>query len=146
VRNFITVNDVEFGLRRGETAICCGVDDVVTAAAKEFAQSKGITIRTGSTPPPAAQQPASSTAGSHPFAPAKPLPSRPVYRGVMSEAEIMRWREEFPILKNCVHAANCSVSAQSLSVRAAVNRYMDNWLTKGMDWDYWMVEIGRAKA
>ncbi len=31
-------------------------------------------------------------------------------------------------------------------MRAAVNRYMDNWLTKGMDWDYWMEEIGRAKA
>lgn len=146
MRNFITVNDVEYALSRGETAISCGVDDVVTAAAKEFAQSKGIAFRTGSTPPPAAQQPASSSTGSDRFAPAKPLPSRPVYRGVMSEAEIMRWREEFPILKNCVHAANCSVSAQSLSVRAAVNRYMDNWLTKGMDWDYWMEEIGRAKT
>lgn len=147
MRNFITVNDVEYALSRGETAICCGVDDVVTAAAKEFAQSKGIAIRAGS-PPPTAVQPASGTTHSRNdrFTPAKPLPSRPVYRGVMSEAEIMRWREEFPILKNCVHAANCSVSAQSLSVRAAVNRYMDNWLTKGMDWDYWMEEIGRAKT
>jgi hypothetical protein len=23
---------------------------------------------------------------------------------------------------------------------------MDSWLTKGMDWDYWMVEIGNAKS
>ena len=45
-----------------------------------------------------------------------------------------------------MHAANCSVSAQSLRVRAAVDRYMDSWLTKGMDWDYWMVEIGNAKS
>lgn len=146
MRNFITVNDVEYALSRGETAICCGADDVVTAAAKEFAQSKGIAIRAGSSPAAAQSPSAVPPAGSDRFAPAKPLSSRPVYRGVMSEAEIMRWREEFPILKNCVHAANCSVSAQSLSVRAAVNRYMDNWLTKGMDWDYWMEEIGRAKA
>jgi len=149
VRNFITINDVEYALSRGETAICCGADDVVTAAAKEFAQSKGITIGAGSTPPSPAPAPiaaSGATSGSDKFAPARPLPSYPAYHGVMSEAEIMRWREEFPILKNCVHTANCSVSAQSLSVRAAVNRYMDNWLTKGMDWDYWMVEIGNAKA
>ncbi len=148
VKSFITVNDVEYAFSRGETIICCGIDDVVTAAAKEFAQSKGITIRAGSPPPPPTSAPLAASAGAFgdKFAPARPLPSLPAYHGAMSEAEIMRWREEFPILKNCVHAANCSVSAQSLSVRAAVNRYMDNWLTKGMDWDYWMVEIANAKA
>ncbi len=147
MRSFITVNDVEYALSRGETTVSCGVDDVVTAAAKEFAQSKGMTIRAGSAQPAAAAAPAGKAAsGKDKFAPAKPLPSPPRYNGVMSEAEIMRWREEFPILKSCVHAANCSVSAQSLRVRAAVDRYMDSWLTKGMDWDYWMVEIGNAKS
>jgi len=70
----------------------------------------------------------------------------PEYKALISEEEVDRWREEFPILKNVIHVANCSQSAQSKRVRAAINKYLDNWLTVGMDWDQWMSEVYLAKV
>ena len=65
---------------------------------------------------------------------------------VFTETDILQWRKEFPILGEYIHLANCSQSAQSLRVRAALETYLNNWRTDGMDWDYWVEEACRAKA
>ncbi|NLW23554.1 MAG: aminotransferase class V-fold PLP-dependent enzyme [Tissierellia bacterium] len=70
----------------------------------------------------------------------------PEYKGLIGEEEIEGWREEFPILKDVVHVANCSQAPQSKRVRQAINRYLDSWLTVGMDWDTWMEEVYKAKV
>ncbi len=70
----------------------------------------------------------------------------PPYRALLGESEVDRWREEFPILKSAVHLGGCSQGAQSRRVRAALEGYLDNWLTVGMDWDGWMEEVALAKA
>lgn len=63
-----------------------------------------------------------------------------------SDHEIARWRSEFPGLDHIIHVANCSQGAQSRRVRDAVERYMDNWRSVGMDWDGWVEEVDRARA
>jgi len=70
----------------------------------------------------------------------------PPYKGLIPEAEVDRWREEFPILKNVVHLGNCSQSAQSKRVLGGLNRYLENWGGVGMDWDSWCEEVDAAKA
>lgn len=49
------------------------------------------------------------------------------------------------ILKDVFHVANCSQGPQAKRVRKAINTYLDNWLTEGMDWDYWVEESIKAK-
>lgn len=68
------------------------------------------------------------------------------YQGLISEGEVDSWRECFPILKNVAHLGNCSQSAQSKQVLAALNRYLENWGGVGMDWDSWCQEVDAAKA
>ena len=68
------------------------------------------------------------------------------YRQLLSDSEIEKWRQEFPILKDVIHVGNCSQSAQSIRVREAINAYLDNWLTVGMDWEGWIDEVYKAKA
>jgi selenocysteine lyase/cysteine desulfurase len=68
------------------------------------------------------------------------------FHGRFSDRDLLRWREEFPILKKAIHVAHCSISAQARSVRAALERYLENWLGVGMDWDYWCEEVVSAKA
>lgn len=70
----------------------------------------------------------------------------PEYEALISEQEIDQWRKEFPILENVIHLGNCSQSPQSKRVRGAINRYLDNWLNVGMDWESWVEEVYRAKA
>ena len=41
---------------------------------------------------------------------------------------------------------NCSQAPQTDATRAAAVRYLDSWNARGMDWDAWMEEVGRAKA
>lgn len=64
----------------------------------------------------------------------------------ITDRDVSCWRQEFPILEDIIHLGNCSQNPQSRRVRAAINRYMDNWLTVGMDWDYWCNEVVLAKA
>lgn len=74
--------------------------------------------------------------------PVKALP----FKGLITEDEVDRWREEFPILKNAAHLGNCSQSAQSKRVLNGLNRYLENWGGVGMDWDSWCEEVDAAKA
>ncbi len=68
------------------------------------------------------------------------VPSSP-----FSPGEMRLLRAEFPSLSASCHLANCSQGAQSRTVRRAVEQYMTNWLDSGMDWDYWVEEVGKAK-
>lgn len=152
MKKFFTAQDVDYALYRGEKVIYHDENDTITEAAREYAQSKGVQFlvkdQTG--------QQADAVHDAEPVPNARPAkaeypaetaaPAASSQGGYLSETDIERWRDEFPILKNIIHVANCSQSAQSKRVRSAINRYLDNWLTVGMDWEYWMEEVSRAKA
>ena len=153
MKNFFTAQDVDFALYRGEKVIYYDENDTITAAAREYAQSKGVQfLIKGQTE----QQSDTKPSDTDPLPKVKPVKaeypanttaqSTANRKSYLSEADIERWREEFPILENIIHVANCSQSAQSKRVRNAINRYLDNWLTVGMDWEYWMEEVIKAKA
>ena len=166
MKKFYTAADVNFYASKGESVIYINPGDVVTSVAREEAEKKGIRFAAGEAPAPArAQQPAAPYAApvqaqtpsyQKPAAvavPAAPVPSYTYpqvkalpYKGLLSEAEVDRWREDFPILKTVAHLGNCSQSAQSKQVLAGIQRYLDNWGSVGMDWDSWMEEIELAKA
>ena len=147
MKRFITVAEVENCIGRQESTLQIGPDDVITSAAKELAQSRGIRLAAGGPAPAAAGFGAPVRAPYASPAPAAGGLDGPYHwSGMLSEADLLRWREEFPILKDVAHVANCSQSAQSKRVRAAIDRYLDNWLTVGMDWDYWVEEVNLAKA
>lgn len=153
MKKFFTAQDVDFALYRDENVIYHDENDTITAAAREYAQSKGVQfLIKGQTE----QQSDTKPSDTDPLPKVKPVkaeyPANTTAQSTanrkshLSEADIERWREEFPILKNIIHVANCSQSAQSKRVRSAINRYLDNWLTVGMDWEYWMEEVFKAKA
>ncbi|MCL6452683.1 MAG: aminotransferase class V-fold PLP-dependent enzyme [Alicyclobacillus sp.] len=58
---------------------------------------------------------------------------------------LQTYREQFPILRDKIHLGNCSQSPQSLPVLAAMDEYLENWRTVGMDWEFWMEGVERAK-
>lgn len=60
--------------------------------------------------------------------------------------DIDEWRKKFPLLKNCIHVANCSQSPQSDYTRQAAEAYLESWNRSGMDWERWMDEVALAKA
>ncbi|KUO69645.1 MAG: hypothetical protein APF77_15230 [Clostridia bacterium BRH_c25] len=144
MKRFYTALDVENAASKGENTIVVNENDVVTSVAKEAADKKGIKfvtqdIMVNST----AKVTKSEVINSNP---ASTKVIAPQYKGLISEQEVDKWREEFPILKDVVHVANCSQSAQAKRVRGAINKYLDNWLTVGMDWDSWVQEVYEAKV
>jgi len=150
MKRFITASDVQDILRSGGTSIPVGPDDVITSAARDMAQSKGLAFSGSGGIPRVTLSPSHTVVGSSTYKIPQPSPGNVdgPYRfsGILNDADILKWREEFPILKNIIHAGNCSQSAQSKRVRAAINAYLDNWLTVGMDWDSWVTEVNLAKA
>lgn len=151
MKRFITVAEIESCIARGEKQIDINENDVVTSAAKDLAQARGIHLGANASagpwrvlPSQAALPLSTPVASSLPYA--GTLDGPYAWNGRLNEADIRRWREEFPILASTIHVGNCSQSAQSKRVRAAINSYLDNWLTVGMDWNYWVEEVGKAKA
>lgn len=149
MKKFFTGQDIEFAASQGQKTINVGENDVITAIAKETAEKLGISFITA--------EKATKTIDSYTntntnnrrvYNPniSNPSISALNYKGLISESEVDAWRQEFPILKDVIHVANCSQSAQSKRVRAAINDYLDNWLTVGMDWQSWMDEVNKAKA
>jgi selenocysteine lyase/cysteine desulfurase len=59
---------------------------------------------------------------------------------------LSNYRKEFPILNEKIHLGNCSQAPQSIPVINAMDEYFQNWRKVGMDWDYWMTGVERAKA
>ena len=60
--------------------------------------------------------------------------------------DIDAWRRRIPLLASCIPMNNCSQAPQTDATRAAAERYLESWNTKGMDWDAWMEEVALAKA
>ena len=147
MKRFITASDVQDVLRTGGTAILIGPNDVVTSAARDLAQSKGL-VFSGVNGEAGVKSFVSGTSQSYKIPQPGPGNIDGPYRfsGILSDADILKWREEFPILKNIIHVGNCSQSAQAKRVRAAINAYLENWLTVGMDWGAWVEEVNLAKA
>lgn len=147
MKKFLTVNDIELSIKNGQEIIYLGSKDIVTSAARDFAQQKGISFQV--------MEQGSFEEREKPLDQSLPQSDKrfeslasgqdKAWTGILSEEDILEWRNEFPILKDVVHVANCSQSAQSHRVRNAVNRYLDNWLTVGMDWDCWMDEMNKGK-
>lgn len=150
MKKFYTAQDVELAYMRGETVIAVKPGDVITQVAREEADRKGVRFEEGALAPARNYVPEPAVPAYRPPAASPSYSGKSVikvpYKGLISEQEVDKWREEFPILKNVIHVGNCSQSAQSKRVRAAINSYLDNWLTVGMDWEGWVDEINRAKA
>ncbi len=148
MRRFYTAQDVEYAASNGEREIRINKEDVVTSIAKEEAAKKNIKFvlrdQYQSTVDKS-QSVQTQTPTYRPLTTAKKVIAPP-YKNLISEQEVDRWRQEFPILKNIIHVGNCSQSAQSIRVRDAIDRYLDNWLTIGMDWESWVTEVALAKA
>ena len=60
--------------------------------------------------------------------------------------DIAAWRRRIPLLASCIPMNNCSQAPQTDITRDAAQRYLDSWNSRGMDWDDWMEQVGRAKA
>src|ERR1043166_6654734 len=64
--------------------------------------------------------------------------SRPSY-------DINACRRRIPILGSAIPMNACSQAPQTNETRAAAERYLESWNTRGMDWDGWMEEVALAK-
>jgi len=149
MKRFITVAEVESLIARGERTLVCSENDVITGAAKDLAGSKGIRIARGSgSSVSSVGQTAAQAAPSKPskggLPPADDGPYQ--FNGRIRGNELLRLREEFPVLKNMAQLSSCSQSAQSIRVKENIDKYMDLWLTKGMDWGSWCEEVTKAKS
>lgn len=143
MKKFYTAQDVEEAVLRNQKTIMISEIDVVTSVAKEAAAKNGVVFKTldATTAPILIEDKpyiSKSTTSNE-------IISVP-YKGIISDSEVNRWREEFPILKNIIHAANCSQAPQSKRVRNAIESYLDNWNTVGMDWGFWVEEVHKAKV
>ena len=65
-------------------------------------------------------------------------PSTPGY-------DIAAYRRQIPLLESLIPMNNCSQAPQTLSTRAAAERYLESWNQYGMDWDAWIEEVRLAK-
>ena len=158
MKKFYTAQDVEFAASKGENVIRVKKTDVVTSIAVETAQKKGIKFvseedfqsittfaKTAEMNIYKEEKPINANKYSNNNIDTSIIKKQP-YRHLISDSEIEKWREEFPILKTAIHVGNCSQSAQSLRVRKAINNYLDNWLTVGMDWEGWCGEVYKSKV
>jgi selenocysteine lyase/cysteine desulfurase len=130
MRNFITGRDIELARAMGKAQIEIGPADVVTGVAREQADKLGIRIVVGREPAPAAGPSGRTAAGGD---------RAPGY-------DLKAWRRKFPILREKIHAANCSQAPQSDFTREAAQAYLESWDSMGMDWERWMEEVHLAKA
>ena len=55
--------------------------------------------------------------------------------------DLARYRAQIPILAHSVPLNNCSQAPLTYVTRAAAERYLESWNTRGMDWDAWMQEV-----
>jgi selenocysteine lyase/cysteine desulfurase len=55
-------------------------------------------------------------------------------------------RGRFPIFKHKVYVNSCSQGALSDSVRAAYQRYLDDWDERGAPWEYWVGLMEAARS
>ncbi|HYY02284.1 MAG TPA: aminotransferase class V-fold PLP-dependent enzyme [Gaiellaceae bacterium] len=68
--------------------------------------------------------------------------ARPMRYGPLPD----RIRHRFPIFEQRVYINSCSQGALSDAVRAAYERYLDDWDEKGAPWEYWVERQEAARA
>ncbi|MCR3954646.1 MAG: aminotransferase class V-fold PLP-dependent enzyme [Gudongella sp.] len=145
MKKFYTAYDVEYALSRGEKIIYINEGDVITDIAKETAEKNGVSFSSLANDASIGDNMTDRNELYNNVSKFNKV-IRADYKNLMSEDEINKWRNEFPILKNIIHVGNCSQSAQAVSVRNSINKYLDNWLTVGMDWESWVEETYKAKV
>ena len=57
---------------------------------------------------------------------------------VAANPDWSRLRERFPVFRNKTYINSCSYGAMATDVMEALQRYIDDRLEKGADWDYWV--------
>lgn len=139
MRRFLTALDIELYAAQGVREVLVEPDMVLTAVAREAAARLGITLVMHEAPGAA---PVAAAAA--PWYEADPGPA-PAAASLDDPAVLAYWRAQFPILKDTIHVGNCSQSPQSARVRQALEAYLANWLTIGMDWEYWVNEVNKAR-
>lgn len=145
MKKFLTAVDIEHCARQGQKEIVVNDDVVLTAVALETAERLGVKVING---PWSGESSRIGDVTVYPAAPSRvstPASNSYPAGSLMDPRVIEEWRKEFPILRNIIHVGNCSQSPQSIRVRNAIETYLENWLTVGMDWDYWMDEVNKAK-
>lgn len=151
MKKVITGDDIEFTFRSGAKEISMGPKDMITGIAKEKAEKYGILLRRSETPPDEKETGLQAQTGKqahfNPFSGPESKSPGPALsaRETTPPFDMEYWRNQFPILKNYVHVANCSQAPQSTFTRNAALEYLDNWNQMGMDWDRWIEEIRYAK-
>jgi selenocysteine lyase/cysteine desulfurase len=65
---------------------------------------------------------------------------------VTPDYDLEAWRRRVPLLRSFIPLNHCSQAPQTDPTRAAAEAYLDSWNERGMDWDYWMAEVERARA
>ncbi|NPV44492.1 MAG: aminotransferase class V-fold PLP-dependent enzyme [Firmicutes bacterium] len=131
MKTVYTAYDVEQAKLAGKDSILIDEDSIITTVAQETADRLGIVFIKKD-----------RKNAKDPFYRDK---SDAAYAKAITEDDAIRWKEEFPILKDIIHVANCSQGPQAKRVRKAIETYLDNWLTVGMDWEYWVGETIKAK-
>ncbi|MGE5483825.1 MAG: aminotransferase class V-fold PLP-dependent enzyme [Ignavibacteriales bacterium] len=161
MKNFLTSYDIEVARSQGKSQLVVDDGTVVTSVAQETADRLGIALVYGRRFKGAEERGAGagssgsgSTSDAAGAAAGEINGRRTGYEGAYGRVRgslgdpgvVEAWRKEFPILARIIHVGNCSQSPQSLWVRRGIETYLDNWLTVGMDWNYWIQEVNLAKA
>jgi selenocysteine lyase/cysteine desulfurase len=57
-----------------------------------------------------------------------------------------RLRASCPMVATSIYLANCSQAPQATPVRAAIDDFLTDWSTKGMNWEGWITIVEQARA
>ncbi len=57
-----------------------------------------------------------------------------------------RLRASCPMVEASIYLANCSQAPQATPVRAAIDEFLTDWSTKGMNWEGWITIVEQARA
>lgn len=57
-----------------------------------------------------------------------------------------RLRASCPMVEAAIYLANCSQAPQATPVRAAIDEFLTDWSTNGMNWEGWITIVEQARA
>jgi selenocysteine lyase/cysteine desulfurase len=64
----------------------------------------------------------------------------------MPPFDLAAWREEIPLLERFIPLNNCSHAPRMRRTAKALQRYLDGWNQRGMDWESWMGEVEACRS
>jgi selenocysteine lyase/cysteine desulfurase len=59
---------------------------------------------------------------------------------------LARLRASCPMVETSIYLANCSQAPQATPVRSAIDDFLTDWSTKGMNWEGWITIVEQARA